>query len=155
MGGEKSPRDLFPGPVGWGKYRGMDRRLAGSDLVVGGLRLRCLGIRRGLCKYLWGKGSPRGINWVGREWGGMPPRSKCSVMDIANVPQEHRGRGGVPLDRNHGELTIRREGLGGLVAGGERFLKGSMELKLHARGVLVGHPQGGRGWTNTPGTSKM
>ena len=25
--------------------------------------------------------------------GGMPPRSKCSVVDPANVPHDHKGRG--------------------------------------------------------------
>jgi len=38
------------------------------------------------------------------------------------------------LNRNPGELTIRRKGWNGQVAGGESFPKGSMELKLHARG---------------------
>jgi len=38
------------------------------------------------------------------------------------------------LDRNPGELTIHREEWNGQVAGGERFPKGSMELKLYARG---------------------
>jgi len=43
-----------------------------------------------LCKAIM---CSRVINWIGREWGGMSPRSKCSVMDTANVPQDHKGWG--------------------------------------------------------------
>ncbi len=35
----------------------------------------------------------RVMNWVGREWGVMPPRIKFNVVDIAKVPQDHRGMG--------------------------------------------------------------
>ena len=35
----------------------------------------------------------REINLVWRKWGVWPPSSKCSVVDIANVPHYHSGRG--------------------------------------------------------------
>jgi hypothetical protein len=41
--------------------------------------------RRTLCRVSM---CSRVIKWVGREWGDMLPRSKCNVVDIANVPQD-------------------------------------------------------------------
>ena len=94
-----------------------------SALLVVGLRLQCLGSCKGLCMSLAGRKDPlmeatpclvvrgvpnvihsrralcranvcpRVINWAGREWGGMLPRIKCSVVNTANVPEDHRDRG--------------------------------------------------------------
>jgi len=46
--------------------------------------------RRALCRD---NICSRVMNWVGRVSGGRPPSSKCNVVDIANVPQDHRGQG--------------------------------------------------------------
>ena len=55
------------------------------------------------------------------------------MVDLANVPQDHKGpQGGVPLYRNPGKLPICREDWNGKVAGREEFPKDSVELKLHA-----------------------
>ncbi len=50
------------------------------------------------------------MNWTGREsvWGGIPPpRSKCSVVDTANVPQNHRGRGRPFGSQSWGDTRLR------------------------------------------------
>ena len=55
---------------------------------------------------------------------------KCGrYCERAAGPQ---GLGGVPLDRNPGELLICREGWNGKVVGSEGFQKSSVELILHA-----------------------
>ena len=46
--------------------------------------------RRALCKANM---CSRVMIWIGREWRGLSPRRKCSVVDTANVPHDHKGRG--------------------------------------------------------------
>jgi len=43
------------------------------------------------------------------------------VVDIANVPQDHKGKGGVPLDHYPRELSKSREWRYREIVGGEGF----------------------------------
>ena len=58
------------------------------------------------------------------------------MVDIANVPQDHRGLGASLWIAILGSfrISISRERWYLKGAGGEGFFEGSMELKLHARG---------------------
>ena len=85
--------------------------------------------RRALCKANM---CSRVINWIGREWGGCPRGVNALWWTPRTCHKTIRAEG-VPLDRKPRELTIHQEGWNGHVAGGERFPKGSIEYKLHAR----------------------